>query len=142
MEEIYFYNAGDHSGIIGFDNPQRLKKKSRIEYTVTIREIFEKFSVPKVIDYLSLDVEGAELFILGSFPFDVYKVSLITIERPNPDLRSLLAKHGYEQIQRLTSWGETLWAHNETLKGLDTTRLDDFNAKKQRLEARKVIEKS
>lgn len=129
MEQVYFYEAGDHSGIVGFDNPQRFKERSKQEYTVTLLEIFEKFSVPKVIDYLSLDVEGAEDFILSVFPLENYEVRLMSIERPKDDLKAILESKGYNQIQRLSRWGETLWAHQSAQ--LDTTHLDDFNAKRQ-----------
>ena len=142
MEKVHFHNAGDHSGIAGkeFDNPERFKSKSKQEYTVTLLEIFEKFNSPKVIDYLSLDVEGAEHFIMQNFPLNDYKVKLMTIERPKDELRDLLTSHGYAQIQRLSRWGETLWAHKDIMNQLDTTELDQFNAKKQHLAAKALEE--
>jgi FkbM family methyltransferase len=134
MEQVYFYEAGDHSGILGFDNPERFKERSKQEYTITLLEIFEKFGVPKVIDYLSLDVEGAEDFLLRVFPLENYEIRLMTIERPKKELQVFLESKGYKQIQKLSRWGETLWAH-EGAK-LDTSHLDDFNAQKQHLAAK------
>eukprot|EP00980_Cylindrotheca_fusiformis_P008935 scaffold1909_cov130-Cylindrotheca_fusiformis.AAC.2 len=134
MEQVFFYEAGDHSGILGFDNPERFKERSKQEYTVTLLEIFERFNVPKEIDYLSLDVEGAEDFILSAFPLENYEVKLMTIERPNKELQTFLESKGYKQMQRLSRWGETLWAHQRV--HLDTSRLDEFNAKRQHLLAK------
>lgn len=135
MEKVHFFAAGDHSGIVGFDNPKRLKsrKETRIEYTVTLLEIFERFHVPFEIDYLSLDVEGAEEFVMTVFPLEKYRVKLMTIERPTEKLRKLLASKGYIQIQRLSRWGETLWAHGDTINELDMSRLTEFHAKRQYL---------
>lgn len=104
MEKIDFFEAGDHSGIVGFDNPERLRKKSRQEYTVTLQEVLERFNAPLDIDYLSLDVEGAEEYIMTVFPIEKYRVKLMTIERPKEKLRDLLASRGYIQIQRLSRW--------------------------------------
>ena len=42
--------------------------------------------VPKLIDYMSLDVEGAEYEILKNFPFDKFKFKSMSIERPNKNL--------------------------------------------------------
>ena len=39
----------------------------------SLQEILKKAKAPKIIDYLSLDVEGAELEVLKNFPFKKYK---------------------------------------------------------------------
>lgn len=136
MDRVHFFESGDHSGIVGFDNPERFRAKSKMAYTVTLLEVFEKFGVPKEIDYLSLDVEGAEDYIMNVFPIEKYKVKLMTIERPKEKLRELLLSKNYVQIQRLSRWGETLWAHREIIGDLDMSRLDEFNAKRQHLSAK------
>jgi FkbM family methyltransferase len=45
------------------------RHKSKIEYmdTISLRSLLDSYPCPQVIDYLSLDVEGAELAILQSF---------------------------------------------------------------------------
>jgi len=35
----------------------------------------------------------------------------MTIERPKDDLVSLLNKHGYEKLAKISSKGETIWFH-------------------------------
>lgn len=132
MEEINFrFNAGDHGGIIGFDNGKHLMRQSEPKYTVTLKEILERFNAPKEIDYLSLDVEGAEEFIMKNFPLDTYKISLMTVERPKESLRDLLENHGFKNIKRLSRWGETLWAHESMMKSLYLDTLDDFTPTKE-----------
>ena len=53
------------------------------------------FKVPTRIDYLSLDIEGAEYQAMRSFPFHTYEFSVVSIERPARPLRELLVKMGY-----------------------------------------------
>ena len=48
--------------------------------TVTFEWIFSHYNVPKVIDYISLDVEGVEYDVLTKFPFDTHIATLWTIE--------------------------------------------------------------
>lgn len=70
--------------------------------TITFQDLFEKYGVPKLIEYISIDVEGAEYEILQNFPFDSYKVKCWTIEHNFSPMRShiydLLRKHGYKRI--------------------------------------------
>lgn len=46
---------------------------------ITVREILESREITQ-IDYLNLDIEGGEVGILKTFPFDYCKVRLITVE--------------------------------------------------------------
>jgi hypothetical protein len=134
MQHVYFqYSNQDHGGIAGqgFDNGPRHQKSSTLEYTVTLQQIFQRFHVPKVIDYLSLDVEGAEYFIMKSFPLQDYTIRIMTIERPIDSLRKLLEQKGYKQILRLSRWGETLWIHSAYQAEMDLTKLHDFHGKRQ-----------
>jgi hypothetical protein len=128
-EKVYFrYDAGDHGGIsdTGFDNGKRWQKYSQLAYTVPLLEIFQRNQVPAVIDYLSLDVEGAESFILMNFPLQRYKIKIITAERLRGPVRNYLQKHGYEFIKRLSSWGESLWVHSDYKHELDMEAVERF----------------
>ena len=54
------------------------------------------WSRPRLIHYLSLDVEGAEIAVLPpSFNFRAYTFLTLSIERPPPGLSALLFQHGY-----------------------------------------------
>ena len=103
--------VGPFGGIVGadFDNKREGTDAER-RYTVSLTEIFETFQAPPVIDYISLDVEGAEEFIMKSFPFHKYKFLTMTIERPKDELRSLLEDNGYKHVMDFRR-GDTLWAH-------------------------------
>ena len=48
--------------------------------TITFEKMFEMYSVPNIIDYLSLDIEGQEYLALTKFPFSTHKCLLITVE--------------------------------------------------------------
>jgi len=46
----------------------------------TLEYFLDNINSPKVIDYMSIDVEGAEYDIIKNFPFDKYFIKYITIE--------------------------------------------------------------
>jgi Methyltransferase FkbM domain len=112
---------GRFGGLVGptFDNT---KDDGTMRFTVTLLDIFTKFHVPNVIDYFSLDVEGAETFIMESFPFDQYRFNVLTIERPDKRLSGLLQRNGYKKMKKLSNFGETLWIHTSVL--YDKTIMD------------------
>lgn len=131
MQEVQFKypnRFGPKGGIVGeqFDNKEASKfGEDRPRYTVSLCDVFERFRTPKIIDYLSLDVEGAEEFIMQSFPFDDYQFSVLTVERPSDTLRSLLEKNGYMSLKLLKrNSGETIWVHRSQLDSLDLRALD------------------
>jgi hypothetical protein len=146
MDQVDFrFDGLEHGGIIGanFDNDRpHLKKSSNKVYTVTLLEIFKKFKVPTEIDYLSLDVEGAEEFIMNEFPLKDHRIKILTIERPKENLRSYLESHGYVEILRLSRWGETLWVHDSFKEEMDMTHLQEFHGKRQYEEQKKAQQKS
>jgi len=126
MQEVYFKfpnREGPKGGIVGkeFDNKEPSKfKEDKPRYTVPLLEIFQKFQTPPVIDYLSLDVEGAEELVMSSFPFDLYRFNIITLERPSEKLQEMLKNHGY-QFERLLKRNshDTLWIHKSMQDKLD-----------------------
>jgi FkbM family methyltransferase len=127
------YALGDHGGITGSHfNNQKRRQRSSNAYTVPLQEILERMKVPKQIDYFSLDVEGAEEFILEAFDLSQYQVSIWTIERPSPKVHALLASHGYQNILRLSRWGENLFVHERLVPGINMTELEEeFSGKAQ-----------
>lgn len=98
-------------------------------YTVPLREILLRNRAPAVIDYLSLDVEGAELFVMQSFPWQEYRIKIITIERPTPALQRLLLDHHYVAITVLADYGETLWIHRDFSDALNLNAVREYQTR-------------
>lgn len=131
MQEVQFKypnRFGPQGGIVGeqFDNKHASKfGEDRSRYTTTLLDVFERFQTPKTIDYLSLDVEGAELFIMQSFPFREYQFSVLTVERPSEELTALLEKNGYMLLKLLKrNSGETIWIHSSQKDSIDKRALE------------------
>ena len=72
--------------------------------TRPLAEILKEQSAPPKIDYLSIDVEGAEERILGHFPFESYCFNCMTIERPKARLRKVLDDFGYVAIKEIPGY--------------------------------------
>ena len=70
-----------HDGLVKFTDKGygSFVGEGELRWAITIKRLFEMFNVPKVIDYISLDIEGSEYEALLAFPWE-YKVKLWTIE--------------------------------------------------------------
>lgn len=116
-------DGGVMGGLVGYDQKEGAKGTDAVDvYTVPIAEILERFDVPKVVDYMSLDVEGAEFFVMKNFPFHDYKIKILTVERPTADLVKLLTEKGYEKVKDLSRWGETLWVNSNFKNQMDLSQ--------------------
>lgn len=79
---------------------------------IPLADLLRKHNAPKEIDYLSLDVEGAEWLILKDFPFDEFSFTCMTIERGSadyPKLRKLLLEKGYRMVRY--GRADDFWVH-------------------------------
>jgi hypothetical protein len=125
MEKINFSTRNVFGGIVGekFNNKRVRPQFAESYYTVPLLEILQRNRAPQVIDYLSLDVEGAEHYIMQDFPFDQYTICVMTIERPNDPLQELLKSQGYQFLQTISVFGETLWAHTSCMDSLNMSSL-------------------
>jgi type II secretory pathway pseudopilin PulG len=85
-------------GIVGMEYDNREGGEAE-RVTTTLESILVSTGAPSVIDYLSLDVEGAEWRVLQHFPFERYTFRSITVERPPPWLNRLLVQKGYLWIK-------------------------------------------
>lgn len=124
-------NLAPSGGIVGDDFnhvPGTVRKNfmTKSYFTVTLLEIFQRFQVPKMIDYFSLDVEGAELVVMESFPFDIYTVRVFTIERPKQALIDLLYQNEYVYLATFQTKNEdeTLFVHKSVLPDLNRTVIE------------------
>ncbi|MEM6932257.1 MAG: FkbM family methyltransferase [Pseudomonadota bacterium] len=55
------------------------------------------------IDYISLDVEGAEMQVLSTFPFEKYKIAAMTIENNLGDVKitELMRSKGFKRVEAI-----------------------------------------
>jgi hypothetical protein len=129
MEEISFRfprAKAPKGGILGdaYDNKSDQWNEGHPRFTVSLLDVFEKFNVPTVIDYISLDIEGAEDLVMTSFPFLKYRFNIMTVERPSTVLSNILTDNGYVMLKTIKKNIETLWVHNSIISTLDRSALE------------------
>lgn len=81
--------------------------------TISLDDFLVAMNAPRRIDYLSIDTEGSELEILSAFPWDEWRIDLITVEHnftpEREKLRALLESRGYSRIE--AEWDD--WYYRE-----------------------------
>lgn len=96
--EVDFVFNNEKGGILdSYPWPSKMFSKSDVKKikATTLVNILKKYKAPKIIDYLSIDVEGAETRILKNFPFQDYTFLTLTIENPSDILHNTLIENGY-----------------------------------------------
>lgn len=69
---------------------------------VTLESLLAKHQAPHVIDYGAFDIEGSELAVLRSFPFDQYCFLALSLECDEwiwAELFPILEKRGYREVK-------------------------------------------
>jgi len=80
--------------------------------SATLNSLLLEASAPNLIDFLSLDVEGAELDVLKGLDFSNFRFKYMIIEcRDIARLESFLGNHGYKLAEKVT--------HHDYLFALD-----------------------
>ena len=119
--EVEFALRGMSGGIVSPDLDNAVSRTNdaviRVK-TALLINILREHAAPPIIDYLSIDVEGAEERILDSFDFEQYRFNCITIERPSGHLRSIFAKQGYVLVKEIHGL-DCFYVHRKYL--------DDYN---------------
>lgn len=84
-----------------FSQNKFLRNKYMVQ-TITLMDLFEYYSVPNFIDYLSIDIEGLEYEVLKDFDFKKYIIGIITCEHNNSKnkklISELLIRNGYIEL--------------------------------------------
>tara|TARA_Y100001936_G_C16008710_1_gene632296 strand:+ start:57 stop:851 length:795 start_codon:yes stop_codon:yes gene_type:complete len=131
-EKVTFRNhsesaySGIEEHIEGSPHDKRTKgSPTSTHYTASARDMLSKYDIPVIVDYLNMDVEGAELKILEGMVkdgvFDKHCFRAMSIEHnwvePNrSQIRKLLESQGYTYYGS-ESWDDyyvhTCEAHNE-----------------------------
>lgn len=96
-------------GWTGFSRIRHQRRESteeREKIAVPVRPLAEVLFESGIssVDYLSLDVEGAELEVLEPYPFEEVPIRVIGVEDnegKNEDLRRLLSSRGYRHLARV-----------------------------------------
>ena len=76
--------------------------KKKMIKCCSLSTLFNKYQLNK-IEYLSVDVEGAEVSVLSSLDFDKFDVSVISVENhfTKPSIRKFLKSKGYVLFDRV-----------------------------------------
>ena len=132
---VKFFEDGGNGGIIGknYDNNYQKRKKllkkndnfHKIKkyLALPLSSILKKYNAPKIIDYLSLDVEGAEEDIFKTFPFKKYKFLTLTIERPSRKLNRLLFNNNYVFVKNYKV--DSFYIH-KSIKDKINSKIENF----------------
>jgi len=120
-EILFRFNNGVAGGIVDDDTDNNMKiRKTQIQKalasggamkmkTKTFAQILKENHAPRVIDFLSMDVEGSETRIFSTFPFHEFTFLAMCIERPTPELNQLLFQNGYVFVKN--SQCDTFYIH-------------------------------
>ena len=114
---LTFNEIGELSTLDDFSNydmygKERLKGLRYQVKTISLEDLLDKYNAPKIIDYLSIDTEGSEFYILSSFNFEKYKFKVITCEHNfavnREKIFNLLTNKGYvrkhSDISKFDDW--------------------------------------
>jgi len=105
--DFHLYGSGSSVGKLNGVKADVVKYR-----TVTLTKVLEYLQAPQVIDFLSLDVEGAELAVLKGLDFNKYQMHVIIVERPEEAVHLLLVHAGYYFVRKI-SHGDCAYFHRE-----------------------------
>lgn len=126
-QSLEFANAHGLSAIMQFvdgDSNAALRKSISKETlrvdTINPSELLERFAAPHLIEYMSLDVEGAELEVLHAVDLNKYKIALMSVEHNHDNekrqlIREYLMRHGYAAIDHRN---DDLFYHEQHLSAV------------------------
>jgi len=83
--------------------------------TVSLGDVLRGLKAPPQLDYFSLDIEGAELLAMRTFPWADFRFSVLTVERPKPELQNLLEQNGYTYLCDHGMFGDQTWVDSKEL---------------------------
>ena len=113
-EEAKFAFRGSMGGVVKseFDNKDINSSGLETLLTVSLGTLFQDIMLPPVIDYLSLDIEGAEAWAFSTFPWGKHKFLVLTVERPKPEIVRTFKQQGYKYMCSHGDFGDELWFHD------------------------------
>ena len=125
-------------GIVGdnYDNnikyrEEELKSAEIVSLqTRTLESVLDDFGSPQVIDYLNLDIEGAEESVLLAFDFKKYKFKFLSIERPTIKIDIKLESVNYIQI--LHAGNDVYYCHRDYVNEINNNPMNIFKLTPQK----------
>mmetsp|Transcript_53371 Transcript_53371/g.100086 ORF Transcript_53371/g.100086 Transcript_53371/m.100086 type:complete len:323 (-) Transcript_53371:35-1003(-) len=117
-----FVFRGVYGGIVGDEMRNKQARPDQVHKLplAALSDILMDAGAPAVIDYLSLDVEGAETLVMTDFPYGKYTFKIITVELPQPELRRQFQRNGYRMLFE-DSIDET-WLHAASWPNFEDVR--------------------
>jgi len=102
-KRMTFHTAGELGGLAQTLGEWKAyaEKAPTVEFTtVTLGDILTRAKAPRRIDFMSLDIEGAELDALKGFPFDRYQLRTLAVEHnfeepKRSQIEELMKSHGF-----------------------------------------------
>lgn len=99
-----------------FKNLLELHKTNSYEVeTISLVDLLNYYEAPKILDFLSIDVEGSEYKILEAFRWDLYTFNVITVEhnftKQRKDIYKLLTANGYKRVHEDISYVDDWYVH-------------------------------
>lgn len=126
---VKFREAGNLGGIEQdlnrYKSTDAITHAPMVEFvTATLDELLAKAHAPNYIDYMNLDVEGAEYDVLRGLSLDRYQIGSLTVEHnfemtKREAIHNLLAAKGYVRVR---SWEVDDWYVHSSL----APRYQDF----------------
>ena len=102
-QRMTFHTAGELGGLAQTLGEWKAyaEKSPTVDFTtVTLGDILARAKAQRRIDFMSLDIEGAELEALRGFPFERYQVGAFAVEHnfeepKRSQIQELMKSHGY-----------------------------------------------
>jgi len=72
---------------------------SQVVTSITTSALLAQYDVPSMLGYVNLDIEGAELEVLETWPWHKHSIGVLTLEHNDEEpkrtqMRSILESHG------------------------------------------------
>jgi FkbM family methyltransferase len=127
-EKVRFTLAGEFGQIVPGSQINPPKSDDVLLDAMPLLDVLARENCPPNIDYLSVDLEGSEDRVLKHFDFDHYCFKTITIERPSPFLRELLARKGYILIKDIPCL-DAFYVHESHMKSYTKVMFEHWETK-------------
>lgn len=100
------------------------ERKNGLTYkveTISLNDLLQKYSCPKIFEYLSIDTEGTEYEIIKNLNFNRFLPKIITIEHNNDKIIrdkifNLLTKYKYARTLKNVSHWDDWYIHDDYIK--------------------------